>query len=941
MSTEERAGPRAKGPHVRRPALWARVPLAAALALALLALPVAGATARAGTPAAPKLPGLSVVAVAPAPGRVYRSPPAFTLTFNQAVEPSSVGWATALEAATGRLRFLRRPQATPGPSARAVRISCGSLQPGAYSLVVGPGLRTPSGLLLAKPYVVDFVYAPEPALWQAESLGSTRYDLWLSGPAPLGARAARSFLVTGPRTRTVQLSTSGSGPSLVTTVYATDGQGSQLVTTPATVRELVLRAELSAWARTTGPPTVDSLVTPAALRWAVSNGPGSPLAAFLLAAAHASGDTVALPAPTAVDQTVLSSALTDGGAPGQWQGELGTLSTGLGHVVSAYATSADAASLMSEFLAETGDEVPGASVVAVAAKVLGGLRTLELDSNGQAQALVQAEWAADAVARSKAAYLALRSTLGRSGTALGDAITQAASFDPATVQSRLAAAFAHSALVTAVAGISQALAQQLAAAADPMAAAVLLGVHLGTFLAGFTQWDVLVPGFYRAADIAKALTALAASASDLEARVRASGGSGWPAVAAEVLARRLELAAASDFYTTASDIAHDNYWAEAVDQDIANIVQSGSAEEAAQAMASWAAAAPSDRQLAGYFLPGLDALDPSTLLDATTAFPVWPAAEVAVGFCGMVISEPGVYVLSQDLTTPPVAVPSSPAAPGCLGTDGVTVTSPGVTLDLGGHSIDPGTGAQPDDHVGIRVEAGATGALVEDGSVSSLGGGLPYWQRAVAVAATGTVVTNLLVSYYGGVGVALQAASGSLVSAVLFSGLPGYQTPDYALLAEASSHLQLQDLRVTDGWAGTLVDLALIGVSDSLLEASRVVGVGSGPSGLTDGIYLGCRPPLSSSAAPCVPSVDDAVEGNTVVLEAPDIQASGLVYPAIALGPGTERARVVGNTVDGRGVGYALFDASPCGTNLWADDALHARSWTTGAHVGGNRRCVV
>ncbi len=890
--------------------------------------------------ATPSRAGLAVVAVAPAPGRVYRALPAFTLTLSRAVEPSSVEWATALESATGRLRFLLRPRATPGPSVRTVRISFGVLQPGAYSLVVGPALHTTGGAFLAEPYVIDFMYAPKPALWQTETLGGRRYSLWLSGPAPLGARAARSFLVTNPRTRTVELSTSGVGSSLVTTVYATQGKGGPLVTSAATARELVLRAELSAWVRTTGPPTVDGLVAPAALGWATSNGPGSPLADFLLAAATVSGASIALPSASAVDQTVLASAMSDGGAPGQWQGELGALSTGLGNVVAAYATSAEAASLMSEFLDESGNEVPGASVVAVAAKVLGGLHTLELDSGRQAQTLVQAEWAATAVARSKAAYLALLPTLGGSDPALAAAIAQAATFNPGRAQSRLAAAFARGALVTATSALSQTLAQQLAAAADPMAAAVLLGIHLGTFLAGFTQWDVLVPGFYRAADMAEALTALGASAAGLEAPVQASAGSDWSAVAAEVLARRLEYAAAADFYTTASDIAHDNYWAAAVDQDIANIVQSGSGREAAQAMASWAVAAPSNRRLAGYFLPGLDALDPSVLLAATTAVPVWPAAKTPVGICGMVITQPGVYVLSQDLTTPPPLPPISPTAPGCNGTDGITVAAPGVTLDLGGHSVDPGPEFQLYDHVGISVEAGADGALVEDGSVSSLGPDTPYWREAVTVAATGTAIRNLQVTGYGMAGVALEAASGSLVSGTSFTGFVGYGTGMFALLADGGSDLQLQDLRLTDGWTDNQAGVALIGVTDSRLGASRVVGVGSGGISSTYGIYLGCRPPYSAATAPCAPSVDDIVEGNTVVLQVPDIQASGPVYPAIALGGGTERARVVGNTVDGRGVGYALWDASACGTNLWADNEVRALSWTTGAPLGGNRSCV-
>lgn len=922
----------------------------AAAVLTALTTPASGVVA---APAAPS--PLRLVSVSPRPG-VYAVVPTVQLTFNQPVVAPSVRLATGVEAALGGLTLVRNPTITPGDSGDTLQVHMGTLWPGAYSLVVGPAVRTAGGTPLGKPAVFDFVYAPHSWPWEHVRTAAGAYTVWL---VPAGAAestgtchpVADGFLATSAAggSLPVMLDCPRGREQAVAAVYATTAAGA-LVTSATETQQLVVNAEMQGWIRYEPPAAPASLIAPGVAQWAQSNGPGSPLLAGLEALQVAgTGGTFQLPSRVEVYRTVLATGLSDGGAPGEWAAQRAADLGAIADTVEPVATGGDAVDLLDELsLAAGGLSLPGADVVSIEANVLKGLASNASLSATGLDDLASAEYAAATVQTAAPAFARIAAVT--TDATLTSTIADLLRFNPAQVEGALAATYARVA-VAQYGDVASQLAAQMVSDADPVAGAVLLGVKLGLFLADFTAWQVVGTGFYQAAYTDDAFDGVAAAASALRADVLAEPAPSQTLVDAAVLAQRLEWASASDFYTTAADVARSDAWAEAVDQDVAHLVQAGSARVASQDLPSWEAAAASDQAAAGQLLPGtgpggLGTASPEAILARTAAFPRWPAPVRTITTCGVSLNAPGVYVLGDDPFTP------NPGGrePGCEGGipevfghayDCAVIAAPGVVLDFAGHTY-MSDGA-PEERCVVLPPAG-TGALVEDGTVAGEPAGPVDFNFGVDSAATGVYVRGVQFSGFGDAAVRIVRGDGDVVDGIdALAGNSGH----FGVLVTDSADVQVVDSDFNPLYSESQAAVALVGSSDSQVSGNRIASVGVGLNRFAQGVYIGCAVPWSQPLPPCPVAAGDRVTVNEITMANP---YSGTPAPrryewsgawAIALNAGTRGAVVEGNVFRGQTQYEVVWDSAACGTNVWKGNAYDVKNVAVPQALSpGNRPCI-
>lgn len=271
---------------------------------------------------------------------------------------------------------------------------------------------------------------------------------------------------------------------------------------------------------------------------------------------------------------------------------------------------------------------------------------------------------------------------------------------------------------------------------------------------------------------------------------------------------------------------------------------------------------------------------PATTAGGTTVAAAQPApapvAGRAVSICGAQLTQPGRYVLAGDLGP-------------CPG-DGIDVVARDVLLDLGGHHLSgSGTGRGG----GVWIHAGATGAAVEDGTVTGFGTGIED-------DAANTSLLHLTASANLGVGIFLVGARSAHLS---------FDT----LSQNGRFGLYLQRTSASIAQANTIVASGIYGV---FLQSSTLDTIAHNTidgSGLA-GVYAGCSNAGPGSGAACPPSRGDTIEGNRV---------GGRPAYGIALDAGQTENLVHGNMVSGARR-FDLEDANTgCRANGWSGDSFH------------------
>ena len=908
-----------------------------------MSLVLMSCTAVRAAPAAAAAPSraLRILRLSPDDG-VYGKVPDLTVTFNQPVAVDSVHYATAVEEAAGRLTLVRNPVVTATARPDSVQLALGPLRPGPYSVVLGPSISSTQGALLGTADVFDFVYAPAPVAWQEVQTGQGRFTVWALASGERCGPRRDSYLVTSAPTikpAYVRLLCANGHEQAVSALYATTASG-VLVTSQSLTDQLVFDAEMQGWVLGAPVPAAGVLIAPATSQWAQSNGPGSPLLAALYAMAKASGATPERPPSRMhVYTTVLASGIADGGAPGEWHGQSQADLSAVARMLQGVNTVAEGVNLLVELVQTTSDlSVPGAEAVGLAvaaAKAAGSGTQITWDSLA---ALTAVQVTARAVDAAAPAF----TSVGRESPdpALAATIASLLQFRVQRVQAALAATYAAQVATVPGGAIASALASRAIAEDDPLAGSVVLGLHLGFFLAAFTEWDVIGAGFYQAAYIDNAAAALAVAARRLQAAVEAAPAPPPALVQAALLAQRLQWAAAADFYATAVDIVRSDGWAEVVDQDLAGVVGDGSAHLAAQNLPAWKQLASGDQVAAGRLLPGDVETVPPLILGDAAAFPLWPAPVRTLITCGMTVTAPGTYVLKGFPFTPdPLPLGEGTRPQGCMagvgyGDNGVVVASPGVVLDLSGSGYDSVLAPAG---AGILLTPNAVGALVQGGSV--VGYEQDSWAIGLQSEATGVYVRNLSVEEFTRTGIWIDHGGGDAVFGVRM--MTGDQAPGMGLQVSDSAHVRVAgstfaSTAPAQPWAA----IALTSTSDSTVIGNTITSVGQGPGGhFYDGIYVGCRPPAPEPAASCPVSASDQITANTIIVNNNTGSPSSNNVFAVALDLHVLRAVVEDNVFRGSGNGDVTWDSAPCGTNSWQSNKYEVGS--AGYPVAdGNHTCI-
>lgn len=898
-------------------------------------LPVAVATSLTLVGGAPsvvasayKFPSVSsaprVLSLSIGQGSILRSLRVVRVTFNVPMDVPSVRFATSLVRATGESPEwkVETPLSAVGTSGgRTVVLGLGQpgrqLAPGAYSLVVGPAVKAASGQVLGYTSVTDFVLAPYRSPWEQVTVSGQRYDIWAATAGPSApAHPSYDFLENNL----------GGGVNLgvvpVSTVYSTDARG-RLVTSNSLASQLEAYAEEEGWLRAQPASSVSANLTldPASVTWAIDNGPGSALAGSLYALAKATGQEVTSPpSQSDVDQAEVASELSQGGPPGLWASELASAKAALDMVQmgdKGYVLAQHLTTLVSEGTLS----LPGAEAAKALLGVLKAVNGASGFGSSTLQELYQAEWEATEAASEASPLQGIASALPSADAQMAKDISALLHFSLASEQAVIARAAAKYAYNQAY-DLGTDLAKQLAADADPLAAAVVYGLDLGFFIASFTGWDQLRAALYQAVEQAEAERAFADGARALLASVQSTAAPTPGQLDGGLLAFRLAYNTMADFYAQCVTTVGLDQWGEAVDQDLSGLEALVGEEPAGDMVPTWRSVEAFSRESASQWLPGISRVDDATLATVGTYYPAVPARQVPVSLCGTVITEPGQYVLSVSSLLTDVNYSYGPdcEVPGLRTLTGLEVAAPGVSLDLNGHAI-----YMSSSEVALWLAPQASGSMVLNGTIGQNGGGCCFGLGVVDLA-PGAVATHLQVSGFD-TGLVVARTEGSRFLDNIVTGF-GAGVGDYGegLGTVASGGISLDHVsgatvahnKLFDNSGSDSAGITLLSSSGNQLEENSV-------QSLTNGFYVGCNGYLHDPPAhplthtTCASSTGNLITGNSVLVGGEDAEG-----PAIALDSSTARNVVSNNQVDWASPygNFVLWDYNSCGANTWRGNVV-------------------